>query len=72
MPKKTKPDAKSVFHDLYDPDQATEMEIRSALMIGLSQWLAHSDVTQVAAAKVLGVTQARVSDITRCDQSLQP
>ncbi len=65
MPKKTTSDAKSVFHDLYDQDQAAEMEIRSTLMIGLSQWLAHSDMTQAAAAKVLGVTQARVSDIKR-------
>ena len=58
MPKKVKPNAKSVFHDLYDLDQAAEMEIRATLMIGLSQWLAHSDMTQAAAAKVLGVTQA--------------
>lgn len=65
MPRKAKAKSKSVFHDLYDPDQAAEMEIRSTLMIGLSQWLAQSDMTQAAAAKVLGLTQARVSDIKR-------
>jgi predicted XRE-type DNA-binding protein len=65
MPKKAKPKAKSVFHDLYYPGQAAEKEIRSSLMIGLSQWLAHSDMTQAAAAKVLGVTQTKVSDIKR-------
>jgi predicted XRE-type DNA-binding protein len=35
---------------------------------GLSEggrWLANSDMTQVEAAKILGVTQARVSDIKR-------
>ncbi len=63
MRKKAK--AKSVFHDLYEPDQAAEMEIRLTLMIGLSQWLAQSDMTQAAAAKLLGLTQARVSDIKR-------
>ncbi|HTE39710.1 MAG TPA: XRE family transcriptional regulator [Steroidobacteraceae bacterium] len=63
MPKKAK--AKSVFHDLYDPDRAAEMEIRSTLMIGLSQWLTKSKLTQSEAAKKLGVTQARVSDIKR-------
>jgi predicted XRE-type DNA-binding protein len=63
MSKKAK--AKSVFHDLYESDQAAEMEIRSTLMIGLSKWLAQSDMTQVAAAKLLGLTQARISDIKR-------
>jgi predicted XRE-type DNA-binding protein len=60
-----KPTAKSVFRDLYDPDKAAEMEIRSTLMIGLSQWLQRSKLTQLDAAKLLGVTQARVSDIKR-------
>ncbi len=55
----------SVLHDLHEPDRAAEMEFRSTLLIGLSQWLAQTDMTQVQAAKVLGVTQARVSDIKR-------
>ena len=65
MTKKAKPKIKSVFHDLYDPDKAAEMETRSTLMIDLSQWLTHSDTTRAAAAKLLGITQARVSDIKR-------
>ena len=32
---------------------------------GLNRWLAASDMTQMQAAKVLGVTQARISDIER-------
>jgi len=63
MRKKAK--VKSVFHDLYGADRAAEMEIRSTLMIGLSQWLQKSGLTQNAAAKILVVTQARVSDIKR-------
>ena len=56
---------RSVFHDLYPDDQAAEMEMRSLLLQGLGGWLGDSGLTQVDAAKVLGVTQARVSDIKR-------
>ena len=55
----------SVFHDLYPEDQATEMEMRSLLLQGLGNWLADSGMTQTEAAKILAVTQARVSDIKR-------
>ena len=55
----------SVFHDLYPKDQAAEMEMRSLLLQGLGNWLAGADMTQTEAAKVLGITQARVSDIKR-------
>ena len=57
--------ARSVFHDLYPADQAAEMEMRSLLLHGLGQWLADSGMTQTEAAKLLGVTQARVSDLKR-------
>jgi predicted XRE-type DNA-binding protein len=33
--------------------------------MNMQQWLAGSGLTQVAAAKLLGVTQARVSDLKR-------
>ena len=56
---------RSVFHDLYPEDQAAEMEMRSLLLQGLGGWLGESGLTQIDAAKVLGVTQARVSDIKR-------
>jgi hypothetical protein len=35
------------------------------LLMGLEQWLAKSGMTQAAAAKMLGVAQARVSDLKR-------
>ena len=56
---------RSVFHDLYPEDQAAEIEIRLLLLQGLSGWLADSGMTQTEAAMVLGVTQARVSDLKR-------
>ena len=45
--------------------QSEEFEIRSVLLIGLERWLSSCGMTQTEAAKVLGVTQARVSDIKR-------
>ncbi len=61
----TKRKVYSVFRDLYPEDQAAEMEMRSLLLQGLSSWFAESGMTQTEAAKVLAVTQARVSDIKR-------
>jgi predicted XRE-type DNA-binding protein len=61
----TKKKTQSVFHDLCEDDRTAEMEMRSALLIGLEQWLATSAMTQREAGKVLGLTQARVSDIKR-------
>ena len=59
------PQGRSVFHDLFPAGEAAELEIRSAVLHGLEHWLARSGMTQVEAAKVLGITQARVSDIKR-------
>jgi predicted transcriptional regulator len=41
------------------------MEMRTQLLMGLEHWLEKSRITQAEAAKVLGVTQARVSDLKR-------
>jgi predicted XRE-type DNA-binding protein len=41
------------------------MEMRAQLLIGLEHWLEKSRMMQAEAAKVLGVTQARVSDLKR-------
>lgn len=56
---------RSVFQDLYPQDQAAEMEMRSLLLQGLGAWLEDSGLTQMQAAKALGVTQARMSDLKR-------
>jgi predicted XRE-type DNA-binding protein len=63
--KRVTPTGRSVFRDLFPPEQAAELEIRATLLRGLQEWLAASGKTQAAAAKQLEVTQARVSDIKR-------
>lgn len=59
------PAVRSVWDDLFGPDEAAELKMRSALMIALKQWLNAAGLTQMQAAKVLGVTQARISDLKR-------
>ncbi len=59
-----KGDPRGAFFDLFDADEAAELAMRSELLRGLQGWIAHAG-TQSAAATVLGVTQARVSDIKR-------
>lgn len=57
----------SVFDDstLFDASRGAELKMRATLLLGLQQWLNESGLTQVAAAQLLEVTQARVSDIKR-------
>jgi len=56
----------SASRRVFSPEEnAVHQEIRSTLLRGLEQWLANAGMTQVQAAKVLSVTQARVSDIKR-------
>jgi predicted XRE-type DNA-binding protein len=64
-PRHVTPTGRSVFRDLFPKAEAEELEIRSVLLIGLDRWLATTGMTQTEAAKVLGVTQARISDIRR-------
>jgi predicted XRE-type DNA-binding protein len=59
------PAGRSVFYDLFPPEEAAELTMRSILLRGLEQWLKDAKMTQVQAAKALGITQARVSDIKR-------
>lgn len=57
----------SVFDDtaLFDASRGAELKMRATLLLGLQCWLVESGLTQVAAAQLLEVTQARVSDIKR-------
>jgi predicted XRE-type DNA-binding protein len=64
-PRHRTPAGRSVFYDLFPAAKAAEMEMRAQLLIGLEHWLKNSRMTQAEAAKVLGVTQARVSDLKR-------
>src|SRR6516165_1710620 len=54
---------RSVFYDLFPEEEAAELEMRAKLLSGINKWLNKSGLTQIAAAKQLGVTQARVSEI---------
>lgn len=54
---------RGAFHDLFDPDEAAELTMRAELLRGLQAWLSESELTQIPAAKELGVSQARISEI---------
>lgn len=47
------------------PQEAASMKTRAALMIELQEILKKSGMSQVEAAKKLGVTQPRISDLVR-------
>ena len=56
----------NVFKDLgFSEDEAENLKIRADLMIELTQLIESQELTQAAAAKLLGVTQPRVSDLMR-------
>jgi predicted XRE-type DNA-binding protein len=56
----------NVFRDLGFPEvDAENLRIRSELMVKLRQVIDRSGLTQAAAARTLGVTQPRVSDLVR-------
>lgn len=55
-----------VFTDLgFPPAEAENLRIRSAMMRALVAFLRKEKLTQTQAAKLLGVTQPRVSDLMR-------
>src|SRR3954454_9970443 len=56
----------NVFKDLgFSEDEAENLKIRADLMIELTKLIEAQKLTQAAAAKLLGVTQPRVSDLIR-------
>lgn len=56
----------NVFADLgFPPEEAAHLLIRSDLMIQLESLLKERGLTQAKAAKLLGVTQPRISDLVR-------
>jgi len=57
---------KSVWDALEDsPEQATNMRLRSELMIALRAQVGAWDITQAQAAKRLRITQPRLNDLLR-------
>ena len=56
----------SVWDAIEDtPAQAENLKLRSSLMIALKDHIASASLSQAQAAKLFGVTQPRVSDLTR-------
>jgi predicted XRE-type DNA-binding protein len=56
----------NVYRDLgFSPEEAANLQARSDMMIQLTRILEERGHTQAAAAKLLGVTQPRVSDLMR-------
>lgn len=61
----------SVWDAIEDtPEEAENMKLRSVLMTALKDRLTRSGMSQAQAAKLLGVTQPRVSDLMRGKISL--
>jgi predicted XRE-type DNA-binding protein len=56
----------NVFRDLgFSEEEAENLKIRADLMIELTSLIEAQELTQEAAARLLGVTQPRVSDLMR-------
>ena len=56
----------NVFRDLgFSEEEAENLKIRADLMIELTKLIEDRELTQSAAAKLLGVTQPRISDLMR-------
>ena len=56
----------NVFRDLgFSPEEATNLKVRSDLMIRLSKLIDVRGLTQSQAADMFGVTQPRISDLVR-------
>jgi predicted XRE-type DNA-binding protein len=56
----------NVFRDLgFSPAEAENLRIRSRLMAHLKKLIASEGLTQTKAARLLGVSQPRVSDLVR-------
>ena len=61
----TTPAGQSVFYDLFEPEKAANMLIRAELLHKLTKVLKTRFDTQGEAAELLGVSQARISDLYR-------
>jgi predicted XRE-type DNA-binding protein len=56
----------NIFVDLgYSPDEAAILQMRADLMANLRKFIKTRKLTQAKAAEILGVSQSRISDLTR-------
>ena len=63
---KTKKSPGNIFQDLgFGKEEAANLLIRSKLMIEIGKYIEQEGLTQVEAAKRIGVKQPRISDLVR-------
>ena len=56
----------NVFADIgYSPDEAAVFQMRADLMAELRRFIKAKKLTQTKSAKILGISQSRISDLTR-------
>ncbi|TMQ31007.1 MAG: XRE family transcriptional regulator [Nitrospirae bacterium] len=56
----------NVFRDLgFGAEEAVNLKVRAMLMVELEKYIQEKHLTQKRAAERLGVTQPRISDLTR-------
>ncbi|HTS87725.1 MAG TPA: XRE family transcriptional regulator [Gemmatimonadales bacterium] len=56
----------NVFRDIgFSPVEAEHLRVRAELMLAIEKLIGRRKLSQAQAAKVLGVTQPRVSDLVR-------
>jgi predicted XRE-type DNA-binding protein len=66
MSQRTRRSSGNVFRDLgFSHEETENLKVRSDLMIELSKLIESRGLTQVDAATLFGVTQPRISDLTR-------
>ncbi len=66
MSKDTHSSSGNVFRDLgFSPEEAAVLQMRADLMVELRKVIKAKKLTQAKAAKLLGVSQSRVSDLVR-------
>jgi len=66
MKEKIKKSSGNVFIDLgFDAGEAVVLQMRAKLMNDLRDFISSSGMSQTEAAKRLGITQSRVSDLMR-------
>jgi predicted XRE-type DNA-binding protein len=65
-PRNSRQTSSEIFSDLgFPPAEAENLRIRSAMMRALIEFIRSNNLTQARAAKLLGVTQPRISDLVR-------
>lgn len=56
----------NVFRDVgFEEREAANLQLRANLMVAIEKWIHSEGLTQADAARRLGVTQPRVSDLVR-------